>query len=387
MTEIIKRLRDTNDPEWSATWSTFLFNVKAVNELGYPAKAQAIITAGEVWRGDGWTTGRASKVLYETTGVPLVSANVEDYKGSFLYALALHWGLDVASFELSERASDAAFALAAAFDWAPEGDGDGDAQQLDEDELEDGEDDPVTFPWEERQEDLPAELLTVWKRYGDKGSTRFETKHLLEQVPRYVGLPVRSVENNVLQGYEARGHVGKFDRLAKVVQQHLLNSLRVQTKLYTMLSAGPEPARALLLEHYAYTAAQVSKLDGERKEAVVPGSTTGGDGEVLFGADEYKETVGKRKLLELRKGSVGASAVKFISHPPSFGRQRQRWQGWSQRQGLGPRRPRLGPRRPYLEPWRQRKRGQRQWQRLPNPPPRQPLPRTSLSGKGWTFGF
>ena len=174
MSELIGKLLDNTSSEWSTTWSTFLFNVLAVQALGYPPQAQDIITAGEAWRGDGWTTSRASKVLYEVTGVPLVSATVEDYKGAFLYALALHWGLDVASFELSERASDAAFALASAFSWVDQEEG------VREDEMEDDDDDteggePV-FPWEERLQMLPHELQVLWKRYGMSSSVRFDTK-------------------------------------------------------------------------------------------------------------------------------------------------------------------------------------------------------------------
>ena len=169
--------------------------MQAVSAIAYPAEAQEIITAGEAWTGTGWTTGHASKVLYEATGVPLVSSNVEEYKGSFLYALALHWGLDVASFELSERASDAAFALAAAFSYMePEGEVHQDAE-LNED-FDDDDENEQTFPWEERPEVLPAGLAIIWRRYGTKSSQRFETKHLLEQMPRYDGLPLRSADNN-----------------------------------------------------------------------------------------------------------------------------------------------------------------------------------------------
>ena len=86
-------------------------------------------------------------MFYEATGVPLVSDTVEDYKGAFLYALALHWGLDVASFELSERASDAAFALGSAFSWVePEG-AEGHGEEMDNDEDDENDEEPV-FAWE-----------------------------------------------------------------------------------------------------------------------------------------------------------------------------------------------------------------------------------------------
>ena len=334
MSELVRRLCDVNGADWSTTWSSFLFNVRAVIELGYPKEAQAIITAGEQWRGEGWTTGRASKALYEVTGVPLVSANVEDYKGSFLYALALHWGLDIATFDLSERASDAAFALAAVFaDVGPEGH---EQQEYEEDEVDSDGGGSLVFAWEERLEPLPQELAVLWKRYGAKTTARFDTKQLLELAPRFDGLPARAAENNVLNKYEQSGHLGKFDKLAKVLQQHLLNSLRVQAKLYgvvSMLNApGGEQATqatqaaaiSLLQQHWAYTASQVAKLDVERKESVLPGSAAQ-DTEVLFGGDEVREVQGKRKLRDMRRGVNGPSGTatgprySFRAYPAGMG--------------------------------------------------------------------
>jgi hypothetical protein len=300
MTELERKLCDMASVEWSPTWSSFLFNVEAVVSLGTPSDPTAIITAGEKWEGEGWTTSRASKVLYETTGVPLVSASVEDYKGSFLYSLALYWSLDVARFDLGERASDAAFALAGIFGAAAEGHG---AVEEFEDDEDDSEDGSLVFPWEEKLLSLPKPLQVLWKRYGATSNSRFETKHLLEQAPRYEGLPTRAAENNVLGRLEQQSPLGKFDKLAKVTQQHLLNSLRVQTKLFTLLAGTEQATEAtqLLQEHWAFTAAQVAKLDVERKESVLPGSAAQQE-EVLFGNDEVKEVQSKRKVLELRRG-------------------------------------------------------------------------------------
>ena len=111
MSDLCRQLLDTTATGWNAAWGNFLFNVELVRSLGHPAEATAIIQAGEGWQGDGWTTSRASRVLHEVTGVPLVAATIGDYKAAFLYGLALHWSLDVASFNLSERAADAALDL------------------------------------------------------------------------------------------------------------------------------------------------------------------------------------------------------------------------------------------------------------------------------------
>ena len=90
------------------------------------------------------------------------------------------------------------------------------------------------------------------------------------------------------------GQVGRFDRQLIVQQQHLLHILRVQAKVLTILqgvaggvaAAEAQPsskeAVALLTEHWALTAAQVAKLDVERKQAGLHGSSSG-QVEVLFG--------------------------------------------------------------------------------------------------------
>ena len=115
MADLAKILADPTHHEWSATWSSFLFNVAAVRSLGNPPEAGAILAAGDQWRGEGWTTGKASKALYEITAVPLVSSNVEEYKGAFMFALALLWGLEVVQYNLSEKGAEATFALASVF--------------------------------------------------------------------------------------------------------------------------------------------------------------------------------------------------------------------------------------------------------------------------------
>ena len=316
MSELQRLLVDTTGPTWSATWSSFLFNVEAVKSLGTPNDAQAIITSGEAWRGDGWSTSRASKILYQVTSVPLVSATIEEYKAAFLYSLALHWGLDVPTYELSERASDAAFALEAAYSW----DADGGAEHDDADmQQEDDEDAPeLVFPWEERLTPLPQALAVLWKRYGQVNTVRFDTKQLLDKVEKFQGLPAKAAPNNLLEPYEEKGQLGRFDRLARSQQQHLLHSLRVQSKVLLLLGlsgapantsanppAEPQDAAQLLLEHWAFTAAQVSKLDAERKDSVVPGSSAQ-DQECLFGGDEVREAQQRKKLQELRRGTVGA---------------------------------------------------------------------------------
>ena len=71
-----------------------------------------LITSGLQWAGGGWTTTSASRRLYELTGVALVSQQVDDYLGGFLFSLALATDVEIPSVHLESKAADAAFALA-----------------------------------------------------------------------------------------------------------------------------------------------------------------------------------------------------------------------------------------------------------------------------------
>ena len=89
MAEVIQKLCDLKGADFANTWAKFLFNVEFVRELGVPAECGALLHAGDQWRDESLTTGKASKLLYEATGVALVSATFTDYKSCYLDALAL----------------------------------------------------------------------------------------------------------------------------------------------------------------------------------------------------------------------------------------------------------------------------------------------------------
>ena len=72
----------------------------------------ALALNGRNWNGSGWNTGKASRQLHQLTSVPLVSGTFGHYLDAFLYSLALWFGIDVDTMDLTERAAEAAFALA-----------------------------------------------------------------------------------------------------------------------------------------------------------------------------------------------------------------------------------------------------------------------------------
>ena len=79
-------------------WSAFLFDIDAAKRLCssmQPDSARAILAAGGNWGLVGWNTTKASKRLWETSHVALVSNDGTEYRSTWLYALALAWQVEV----------------------------------------------------------------------------------------------------------------------------------------------------------------------------------------------------------------------------------------------------------------------------------------------------
>ena len=107
-----------NQEAFHKAWSAFFLNPELVRQVATGVekdKAAEVLRAGASWNGTGWNTGRASKQLHELVGVPLVTSDLVNYQNAFLYALALLWEVEVPQLELSDRAAQAAFALATFF--------------------------------------------------------------------------------------------------------------------------------------------------------------------------------------------------------------------------------------------------------------------------------
>ena len=70
----------------------------------------AVLTAGLQFAGTGWTTGRASKMLFDLTGAALVKPTIQPYRDCWLFAVALLTGVDLPSCDLPQEIAEAAFA-------------------------------------------------------------------------------------------------------------------------------------------------------------------------------------------------------------------------------------------------------------------------------------
>ena len=97
-------------------WQEFCFDVARMvvlrAELRDPETASSVLTAGCRYQGQGWCTSRASRALYETTGTALVTSSFDDYKHCFLFGLSIFLGVEVPTFDLSDKQAEAAYALA-----------------------------------------------------------------------------------------------------------------------------------------------------------------------------------------------------------------------------------------------------------------------------------
>ena len=161
---------------FSDVWKEFFMNVDQVRSLGDIGDCQSagsLLMAGRNCNGSGCNTGKESRQLQQLTSVPLVIGTFGHYLDAFLYSLALWFGIDVDTMDLSERAAEAAFAFAQVY----QGDTAGVSAVVkphEEDKVVDMESE-FTMEWDEVEEQLAPELLylfnAVAKRKTQVGTT------------------------------------------------------------------------------------------------------------------------------------------------------------------------------------------------------------------------
>ena len=85
--EFLKQLLQPEDSElFTKAWSQFLFNVQLAQEVVAKVPkdtATQVLNQGHKFNGLGWNTSRASRIVYELTGIPLVTKSVGEYRDSF----------------------------------------------------------------------------------------------------------------------------------------------------------------------------------------------------------------------------------------------------------------------------------------------------------------
>ena len=157
------------------------------------SEAKTLLAAATNWAGGGWTTSRASRALYSLTSVPLVSADFSQYKNSWFYALSFFWNVSIDTFDLTDRAAEAAFQLVNALQGAQ--------QEPQDEEMEEDDDECVEstgqliMPWDTPVHELDPMFMAIWKQVGE-GHRQTEFRTLLQDVPQFRGLPLKAATNN-----------------------------------------------------------------------------------------------------------------------------------------------------------------------------------------------
>ena len=217
--QIVDKLT-AGDPE---TWSQFLFNIDIAKQIKTIEKdvGLAILASGVNWSGAGWTTGSASKRLWDLLKIPLVVTDFTEYLHLWLFTLSMAWEIEVPALTLSPPAADAAFHLLELLTDVPE--------KMEADHTEDVP--PEGLAWEDHPEDLPAELQYLVQKASQ--GDRLDLAEILKDIPKFSGLPTKAPENNHRQTRQ--------DKDLKAIQQSLLHGLRLLTHAYCCDSDVPAP--------------------------------------------------------------------------------------------------------------------------------------------------
>ena len=229
----------------------------------------------------------------------MVSSSFTDYSNCFLFSLCLQLNVEVLQLDLCQQGSDAAFLLSTLY-----GEPESEAMQLDASAKEHADSadldktdlKAVGFAWEEQLYQLPQVLEILWERSSQ--GTKLDHRSFLEHLPKFTTLPTRPRTNNY------RNDSSKLaDKCLKVSQQMLLNVLRGLSAVVALQDEARRPreqpetresseageeldSEQLQLQLFQYVADCYHKLEQDRKEHSLPGSTSVEEG--LFGQEELK---------------------------------------------------------------------------------------------------
>ena len=286
-------LRNDDSETFHKAWSKLFLNpaeIRKIEGLIQASTANDLLSSGLNWNGGGWNTGTSSKRLHELTGIAMVTAEFEEYKNLYLFALALLWGIDVPSFALSPPAAEAAFALqqvlgGAAVPASASAPPARPSPQPAEAAAEAPEE--VLMEWDEEVHPLAPELTQLWSEV-QAGTRKFTLAHVLDSVPRFGDLPIKPPENNFRQQGKST-----YDRQLRSYQQTLLHILRMLGAAYC--SQEGLDSQTFFRMGWQLLSELYLKLQTDRKEASIPGSTPAA-GPQLFGKDELQQVQAAAKV-------------------------------------------------------------------------------------------
>ena len=291
---LYEQLVSVDSEAFEVAWGRLFFNLDVVKQLLNDLdneKAARLLEAGSQWRGRGYTTSKAAKLLFQATGVSLVSSEFHEYRDAFLFALSLILNLEVPRATLPEAGAQAAFAWASCLQEPEEQMNVEQANASDEEEKEQTKADGLpALPWETEQVDLPPILQKIWQSVQE--GKRLEMTSVLKDMPSFKGLPVRAPENNSLR--EAKG---QMDKVHKSWETTALQVARMLGCLYdgvAHLEEGDE-MRTLFLQTFHLVLELELRIKQFRKMKSMPGCVAKGT-EQLFGKDDLAQVQLNKKI-------------------------------------------------------------------------------------------
>jgi hypothetical protein len=210
--------------------------------------------------------------------------------------MAIVLEIEIPVLELEGREAEASYAMVQALEDSPMPEAKPPPKPAESDSEE--EEEPPVFGWEEPEVEAPKELLELWRRAQD-GDHRIEVKKLLDSNARFKGLPTRSPENNMRADSKNR-----TDKFLRVVQQNLLNFLRVQGH---QLQA---PKLEVQLQLWQYVAELYQKILIERKDLSLPGCTKEQQ-DHLFTKEDVSHVKNDQSINSI---SMGVNASPSLGH-------------------------------------------------------------------------
>ena len=255
----------------------------------------------------------------------IVRGQIDGYR-DWLYAEAMLADVDLPSVELPPEVAHAAFSLVGYLE---------DPEQPHPQDTDEESGDEVQFDWDEPTAQIPKDLAALWTRAADP-EQKVAMKTLLEAYPKIAGLPQKPPENNLCGEWKKRQ-----DGNLKVLSQHVLHILRIWTHRYSK----PESVNVNTdLQLWQYTAELYHKIQSERRELVLPGSSkavANSSTDVLFTEDDVKKARTQQSIKDLNR--------KGITHPETFqtGGSSSAPDGQSFLSPTGGNKPWRGPGRPY----------------------------------------
>eukprot|EP00667_Euglena_gracilis_P011756 EG_transcript_12027 len=274
-------------------WSKLMFNLEAAKELrAQPADQIALLLlAGARFTGRGWSTGKASRALYQLSGIPLVRGSFPPYRDIWLMALALIWGVDVPQLDLEPEAAAAAFAIASQ------------AEQHDTEEPqqeEEGEEEETKFSWDQPEVTTPKELTELWSR-AQRNEHRIDVRPLFEVLAPLAGIPARAPENQLIPA-----HRKKQDQFLRSVSQNVLQVVRLLGHNWVPQTTEVIPRGQVNLQIFQLLGEVYYKIQSERKELAVPGitRTSTSHTDSLFTEDDVRQHRMDNNINRIRGGQA-----------------------------------------------------------------------------------